>query len=198
MNLAEYYRKHPKRSWMFVVVFALLIASIAIAMVIQSHNERVLEAELTESESELKSIGAQIASIKDRDLGSLAGYVQAYARIEPLTRVYDQSLQRYSDLYRVAEWRDQNRGLLYAVRHPHTRHQPEAWRNGWEIVDLVQQVNEITKKEVSVIHDMSSLPENEQVQFWHEEFMPLAAQEHALREQLRIVGQRSSSQSSEQ
>jgi len=40
---------------------------------------------------------------------------------------------------------------------------------------------------------MSNLPENEQVQFFYEEFMPLTAEEHALREQLREVGQRSSS-----
>jgi hypothetical protein len=58
--------------------------------------------------------------------------------------------------------------------------------------------NEITKKEVSVIFDMSNLPENEQMQFFHEEFMPLAAAEHAVREQLREVGQRSSSPSTVQ
>jgi hypothetical protein len=51
-------------------------------------------------------------------------------------------------------------------------------------------VNEVTKKEASVIHDMGSLPADEQVQFWHDEFMPLVAQEHALREQLVFVGQR--------
>jgi hypothetical protein len=45
---------------------------------------------------------------------------------------------------------------------------------------------------------MSNLPENEQVQFFHEVFMPLAAQERALREQLREVGQRSSSPSTVQ
>jgi len=39
---------------------------------------------------------------------------------------------------------------------------------------------------------MASLPADEQVQFWHDEFMPLAAQEHALREQLLLVGQRAS------
>jgi hypothetical protein len=80
------------------------------------------------------------------------------------------------------------------VQRLHIRYQPEAWRNGAKIVDLVRQVNELTKKEASVIHDMSSLPESAQVQFWHEEFMPLAAQEHALREELLVVGQRSSSQ----
>jgi len=34
------------------------------------------------------------------------------------------------------------------------------------------------KREASVMQDMRSLPEQEQVQFWHEEFMPLVAQEH--------------------
>jgi len=45
---------------------------------------------------------------------------------------------------------------------------------------------------------MPSLPERERVQFWREEFMPLATQEDGLREQLLVVGQRSSSQSLEQ
>ena len=40
---------------------------------------------------------------------------------------------------------------------------------------------------------MSNLPDKEQVQFFHEEFKPLAAEEHAVREQLLEVGQRSSS-----
>lgn len=127
----------------------------------------------------------------------MAEHIKAYARIERLTILYDQKLQRYSDLYKIVQQRDQNRGVIN-VQRLHTRYQPEPWRNGAEIVGLVRQVNEITKKEASVIHDMSSLPESEQVQFWHEEFMPLAAQEHALREQLLVAGQRSSSQRSSQ
>jgi hypothetical protein len=46
------------------------------------------------------------------------------------------------------------------------------------------------RKEESVIHDMSSFPEHDQLQFWHEEFVPLLAQEHALRERLLLAGQR--------
>jgi hypothetical protein len=56
----------------------------------------------------------------------------------------------------------------------------------------VRQINEVTKKEASVIHDMAALPPQEQLQFWHEEFMPLAAEEHALRENLLIAGQQAS------
>jgi hypothetical protein len=54
------------------------------------------------------------------------------------------------------------------------------------------------KKKTSVIRDMSSFPEDEQVQFWHEEFVPLFAQEHALRERLALAGQRMSSETTSQ
>ena len=45
-------------------------------------------------------------------------------------------------------------------------------------------------KEGSVIHDMAALPAEEQLQFWHEEFTPLAAEERALREKLLLAGRR--------
>ena len=45
------------------------------------------------------------------------------------------------------------------------------WRNTSELIALIRQTNDIMKKEASVIHDMGSIPEQEQVQFWHEEFM---------------------------
>jgi hypothetical protein len=199
MNPAEYCRSHPKRSLIFIVLVAVLIGLVieVIAVGIESHKDRVLDAQITESQSEMRSIGAQIAQMKDRDFESMAQYVQVYARIGPLVTDYDQKLQRYSDLYRSAEQRDQRENLIHFGR-ARLRHQPEVWRDGWKIIDLVQRVNEITKKEVSVIHDMSNLPESEQVQFFHEEFMPLVDEEHALREQLREVGQKSSSPSTVQ
>ena len=72
------------------------------------------------------------------------------------------------------------------------------WRNTSEIIALIRQINEIIKKEASVIRDMRSFPEQEQVQFWHEEFMPLLAQEHALRERLLAAGQKVSQERSTQ
>jgi hypothetical protein len=66
------------------------------------------------------------------------------------------------------------------------------------IIELVRQINDITKREISVVHAMSSLPDPERARFWHEQFMPLAAQEHALREELRIVGQEEPSGSTDQ
>jgi hypothetical protein len=65
-----------------------------------------------------------------------------------------------------------------------------------EIIGLVREVNEVTKRQISVVHAMASLLEPERMRFWREQFMPLAAQEHALREQLQVVGQRRTPDSS--
>jgi hypothetical protein len=199
MSLSEYYRNHSKRSLIFIALTTVLIGLMieVTAEGIESYNDRVLDAQITESQSEMSILGAQIAQIKDHDFESMAQYIQVYARIGPLINDYDQKLQKYSDLYRSAEERDQHRSVIHFT-HARLRHKPEVWRDGWKIIDLVRQINETTKKEVSIVHDMSNLPENGQVQFFHEEFMPLAAEEHALREQLREVGQRSSSPSTVQ
>ena len=172
-------------------IFLGVVLIVAVALAIQKRNDRVLDAQAAQSESELRTLGAQIAAIKDRQFGTMSEYVAAYARVEPLLKDYDQKLQQYSELCSTAQQRDQKRGLIN-IRRLYTRYSTEAWRNNSEILELVRQVNEVTKKEASVIHDMASLPADEQVQFWHDEFMPLAAQEHALREQLLLVGQRAS------
>jgi len=172
-------------------IFLGVILSVAVALGIQRHNDHVLGAQVAQSESELRTLGAQIAAIKDRQFGTMSEYIAAYARVEPLLKEYDQKLQQYSELCSTAQERDQKRGLIN-IRRLHSRYNAEVWRNNSELIELVRQVNEVTKKEASVIHDMASLPTEEQVQFWHDEFMPLAAQEHALRERLLLVGQRAS------
>ncbi len=181
------------RIWVIAGSSILLgvVLSVAVALAIQKHNDRVLDAQVAQSESELRTLGAQIAASKDRQFGTMSEYIAAYARVEPLLKDYDQKLQQYSELCSTAQQRDQKRGLIN-IRRLYSRYNGEAWRNNSEILELVRQVNEVTKKEASVIHDMASLPADEQVQFWHDEFMPLAAQEHALREQLLLVGQRAS------
>lgn len=181
------------RMWVIAGASILLAAavSISIALGIQDHNDRVLGARVVQSESDLRALGAQIAAIKDHQFGTMSEYIAAYARVEPLLKDYDQKLQQYTELCSTAQQREQSRGLIN-IQRLHSRYNAEVWRNNSELIDLVRQVNEVTKKEASIIHDMASLPAQEQVQFWHDEFMPLAEQEHALREQLVIVGQRAS------
>jgi hypothetical protein len=181
------------RIWVIAGSSILLgvVLGFAVALGIQKHNDRVLGAQVAQSESELRTLGAQIAAIKDHQFRTMSEYVAAYARVEPLLKDYDRKLQQYSELCSTAQQRDQKRGLIN-IRRLYSRYSGEAWRNNSALIELVRQVNEVTKKEASVIHDMASLPADEQVQFWHDEFMPLAAQEHALREQLLLIGQRAS------
>jgi hypothetical protein len=170
-----------------VVLAAML--SVAIALGIRDHNDRVLGDQVAQSESDLRTVGAQIAGIKDRQFETMNEYIAAYAQVEPLLKDYDRKLQRYSELCNTAQQRDQKRGLIN-IRRLHSPYNAEVWRDNSELIELVRRVNEVTKKEASVIHDMTSLPAEEQVQFWHEEFVPLTEQEHALRERLLLVGQR--------
>jgi hypothetical protein len=79
-----------------------------------------------------------------------------------------------------------------------TSYSSDVWRNASEIIQLVRAISAAIRKEASVIRDMSSLPNEEQIQFWHEEFVPLLAQEHALRERLALAGQKTSSESTSQ
>jgi len=191
MSVLQRYQKNQILVWVSAassIVFTLVLI-VAIALGIQNHNDRVLGAQVAQSESELRTVGAQIAAVKDRQFGTMSEYIAAYARVEPLLKDYDQKLQQYSELCSTAQQRDQKRGLIN-IRRLHSRYNAEVWRNNSELIELVRQVNEVTKKEASVIHDMASLPAEEQVQFWHDEFMPLAAQEHALRERLVLAGQR--------
>ena len=127
----------------------------------------------------------------------MAEYVAAYAQVEPLLTAYDQKLQEYSELYNTAQQRDQKRGPIN-IRRLHNRYNPEIWRNTSELIALIRQINDVMKQEASVIRDMGSFPEQEQLQFWHEEFMPLVAQEHALREQLLVAGRKVSQERSTQ
>ena len=175
----------------YVVAGAALLLGITvlvIAFAVQDHDERVLAEDLDRTGVELQLLGRQISDIKDADLGSMNDYISAYAQVEHLQSDYDQKLQKYSKLYSLARKRDSDRGIFNIERF-RGKHHPETWENMTEIIDLVRQINELTKRQTAVIHVMASLPEPERVKLWHEQFAPPAAEEHALREKLRVVGQ---------
>jgi hypothetical protein len=152
-----------------VLVIVALIMGIAFA--VQARHERLLMADLERTQSELRVLGDQIAGIKDTDLRSMNDYIGAYAQIEPLQDRYDEKLQKFIVLYNLARERDSHRGVLN-IENFRGGHHPETWDKMWEIITLVQQINEITKREGQVIHGMASLPESDRVRYWHEEFMP--------------------------
>lgn len=165
-----------------------ILVVIGIAFAIQDRRDKALAAEIERTQSELLGLGSRISAIKDADLTTTNDYIAAFAEIEPIQKEYDKKLQRFSDLYNRARERDSHRGML-DIQRLRGKHHPETWDKMSEIIDLVRQINDITKRESSVVHAMTGLPDAERAQFWHEQFLPLAAQEHALREKLMIVGQ---------
>ena len=62
------------RIWVIAGSSILLgvVLSVAVALAIQRHNDRVLNAQVAQSESELRTLGAQIAAIKDRQFGTMS------------------------------------------------------------------------------------------------------------------------------
>jgi len=188
-----------KKISLYLLLGTLLVIALALSItfVVENRNEHRLTAELERTQMELQSLGEQIRSIKDADLASMNAYIAAYAQIESLQNAYDQKLQRFVELYNLARDKDSHRGLI-DIRNLEGSHHPETWENMSKIITLVRQINEITKREGQVIHAMASLPESERVRYWHEEFVPLAAQEQVLREKLLIAGQNMSPKSNEQ
>jgi len=178
----------PKYVIVAAAILCLAVIGVAAALAIEGRRDEAIAAEITRAESDLRELGAQIAAIKDGDLTSMNDYIAAYAQVEPLEKEYDQKLQKFTDLYRTAKERDSHRSVMNLQRL-RDKHHSETWENMSQIIDLVRQINEITKREISVVHAMASLPEPERARFWHEQFMPLAAEEHTLRQELRIVGQ---------
>jgi hypothetical protein len=121
--------------------------------------DEAITAEIARAESDLRERGAEIASIKDANLRSMNDFIAAYAQVEPLEKEYDQKLQKFTELlYKDAKERDSHRPLL-DVQRLRSRHHPESWEKMSQIIDLVRQINDITKREISVVHAMSSLPE---------------------------------------
>ena len=178
-------------TWIYAsgAVFLVLVTIFAITFAVQEHNDRILADEITGTTSELQETGDRIASVRDADMKDMNEYIRAFSQMEPLLNDYDRHLQRYTDLWNLARKRD-NRLLRFdrLYRRSHLTN----WENMSEILDITRALSKIMRQETATIQNMALLPESERMQFWHEQFLPLEAQEKALRARLLIVGQRMS------
>jgi cell division protein FtsB len=127
MSVIEHLRKNPKRAWLIGASSVVLVVALclAIALTVQNHNDRELEARIEQSQSELMVTGAQIADIKDHQFGTMGEYIEAYARAGPLLGIYDQKLQQFSDLCNMAQERERKPRLVRMQRW-FGRYHPEA------------------------------------------------------------------------
>jgi hypothetical protein len=170
-------------------VVLVFITIFAVTFAIQEHNDRVLTDEISGTASELEDTGARVMSIRDGDLKDMNDYIRAYSQMEPLLSDYDKQLQRITDLYGQA--RERNRRLL-RVERLYRRPYLANWESMSEILDITRALNRVLRQETSIIQNMALLPKSDRMQFWHEQFLPLEAQEKALRVKLLILGQRMS------
>jgi hypothetical protein len=114
-------------------------------------------------------------------------YVRGFSEIGPVLDTCDRHLQRITDLYNEARERD--RRLLRVerlYRKPHFTN----WESMSEILDITRALSKVMRQETSIVQTMAQRPESEQMQFWHEHYLPLESQEKGLRAKLLIVGQR--------
>src|SRR5262249_28731212 len=151
-RMGERGKQRPIRRYALLAggAVVVIVAVVAIAF-IQEHNDRGLTEDLDRTAVELQILGRQITEIKDADLKSMNDYISAYAQVEHLQSDYDQKLQKYSELYSLTRKRDSDRGPFNVERF-HRKHHPETWENMSEIIDLVRQINELTKRETAVVH----------------------------------------------
>ena len=86
--LANHSRKRATRFRFWVIVISLILAgaflTVVVAIGIQRHNDRLLSAQLTQSEVELQITGARIADIRDHKFKTMAEYASAHVQVEPL------------------------------------------------------------------------------------------------------------------
>lgn len=81
-----------RRIWITVVCVIAFGSVLAVGLTIglQNHEDQVLTAQITQTEADLRALGARIADIKDHEFRTMAEYVAAYEQIEPLLTAYDQ------------------------------------------------------------------------------------------------------------
>jgi hypothetical protein len=105
------------------------------ALAAQEHRDRVLSEEITETASELQDTGERIASMRDAEMKDMNDYIRAYSEMGPLLDIYDQELQRITDLY--SETRKREKSLLRIdrlYRKPHLTN----WENMSQILNITQ------------------------------------------------------------
>jgi hypothetical protein len=177
--------------WIYATgaVVLVLLTIFAVTFAVQEHNDRVLSEEITETASELQDTGARITGIRDADMKDMSDYIRAYSQLAPLLNDYDRQLERITDLYNQARERDRR---LLRIERLYRRPHLTNWESMSDILEVTRALNKVFRQEASVIENMALLPESERMQFWHEQFLPLEAQEKGLRARLLIVGQRMS------
>jgi hypothetical protein len=184
-NVEPHNLKRHKRT--VVAMGALFVPTICLAITfgIQNGGDRRTTAEIEEGTKDFQSVAVKIGSIKSRELKTTKNYIDAYEEIEPLLSDFDDRLSRFTGILKDSQARDKNRGPLNIQRLYPNSDKQLLW--DMETFDLLRKDSELTRKEVLVTRQMAALPDQEQIDFWNKNFLPLAQQEEDLRQKLAAL-----------
>jgi hypothetical protein len=85
-----------------------------------------------------------------------------------------------------AEANVESRGIISA-QILYKSHKPEVWKDNFEMLDLLRQIDSLTKQEVQTARNMASIPQRNQAEYWNNEFRPLLVQQQDLGTKLQVV-----------
>ncbi len=178
-------RRHRRTSAIAGMIFVAVL-SLAITYGVQNGNDRQMVEKIKAIAKDLTAVGTKIGTIKQRDLQTTDDYIQAYAEIDALLPDFESKLKECADVYQETRQVGEGRGLIN-TQFFYKSHRPDTWKNSFDMLDLLRQVDSLTKQEVLTVRSMAALPARDQVEFWQKEFKPLLVQEDHLREKIQIV-----------
>lgn len=172
-----------KRVTVVLGAIVAVVLSAAIIFGVQNGNDQLMTKRVRDGLAGFHDTAIKFGAIKSRDLRTTSDYINAYQEMEPLTTEFDTKLAIFREIISEAKNSDRNRGLIN-IQRLYGRHEQE-WLD-WDdqMFELCSQDSDITKKQILVAKAMAALPEESRVNYWNENFLPLAKTEYALREKL--------------
>jgi hypothetical protein len=175
--------KNHKRVTMVLGALFTVTLCVAITFGIQNGNDRMATAQIEEGKKNFQDVAVKIGNIKSRDLRTTKDYINAYVEMEPLLTQFDDKLQHFTSIIAEAKQRDRNRGP-FNIQQLYGDKEKEWLVWDTQMFDLLRQDSELTRKQVLVAKQMTTLSEEDQVEFWKKNFQPLVDEENVLRQKI--------------
>ena len=177
--------RHRRISAVAGMIFVVLL-SLAVTYGVQNGNDRRMVEKIEAVAKDLAAAGSKIGSIKQRDLKTTEDYIQAYSEIGDLLPDFEAKINEYAAVYQEARQVDEGRGPIN-TQFFYKSHKADIWKIDLDMLNLLRQVDSLTKQEVLTTRNMASLPPRDQPEFWEKEFRPLLVQQDELREKIQVV-----------
>ena len=176
----RYLKRHQRVAMLAGMIFVVTLG-LAITFGVQNGTDRLLTDKTSATVNGLKAVAEKIGAIKQRDLKTTDDYIQAYSEVETLLPEYESQIQKFREVFQELEESDKQRGPINIQRF-YKSHNPEVLKNNLAAIEVLSEVDALTRQETSTAKEMAALPAQTQPDFWNKEFRPLLLKESALRE----------------